>query len=179
MDGRKSSRKNGGSSRGNDGGTDSTTAESQPQPQSQSQSQSQPQSQSQSQSQTTRIATNATAAHRHNGTENSRETDLLSHAASALRRLHFKSAGGSRSCRTVPKVVVMGSSTASETTINTSTDSANTMLTMVMTTQLRLPTDVETFCDTCIKIHVLRYLTRLVKPACCQLAPNPILQFFV
>ena len=130
MDGRGSSRKNGGSSRGNDG-TDSTTAESQPQPQSQSQSQSQPQSQSQSQ--TSRIS-NATA-HRHNGTENSRETDLLSHAASALRRLHFKSAGGSRSCRTVPKVVVMGSSTASETTINTSTDSANTMLTMVTTLQ--------------------------------------------
>ena len=132
MDGRGSSRKNGGSSRGNDG-TDSTTAESQPQPQSQSQSQSQSQPQSQSQSQTSRIS-NATA-HRHNGTENARETDLLSHAASALRRLHFKSAGGSRSCRTVPKVVVMGSSTASETTINTSTDSANTMLTMVTTLQ--------------------------------------------
>lgn len=57
-----------------------------------------------------------------------RDGDLLS---SAIRRFNFKSAGGSRSCRTVPKVVVMGSSTASETTINTSTDSANTMLTMV------------------------------------------------
>ncbi|CAG5083067.1 Protein of unknown function [Cotesia congregata] len=34
----------------------------------------------------------------------SKDTDLLAHAASALRRLHFKSAGGSRSCRTVPKV---------------------------------------------------------------------------
>ncbi|XP_046738061.1 uncharacterized protein LOC124406627 [Diprion similis] len=56
--------------------------------------------------------------------------------ASALkRRFHFKSTGGSRSyTRTVPKVVVMGSSTASETTINTSTDSTNTMVTMVTTT---------------------------------------------
>lgn len=124
MDGRGSNRKNGGSSRGSDG-TDSATTESQ----QQSQSQPQSQSQSQSQSQTSRVS-NA-SAHRHNGAENSRETDLLSHAASALRRLHFKSAGGSRSCRSVPKVVVMGSSTASETTINTSTDSANTMLTMV------------------------------------------------
>ncbi|CAD6210170.1 GSCOCG00010875001-RA-CDS, partial [Cotesia congregata] len=60
----------------------------------------------------------------------SKDTDLLAHAASALRRLHFKSAGGSRSCRTVPKVVIMGSSTASETTINTSTDSANTQVTL-------------------------------------------------
>lgn len=109
VDGRGSNRRISGNSRNNDG-TDSTTAESQ------------------SQSQTSRVSN---ATHRYNGTENSRETDLLSHAASALRRLHFKSAGGSRSCRTVPKVVVMGSSTASETTINTSTDSANTMLTMV------------------------------------------------
>ena len=30
---------------------------------------------------------------------------------------------------------------------------------------LKAPIDVETFCDTCIKIHVLRYLTRLMKPA--------------
>lgn len=109
VDGRGSNCRSSGNSRNNDG-TDSTTAESQ------------------SQSQTSRVSN---ATHRYNGTENSRETDLLSHAASALRRLHFKSAGGSRSCRTVPKVVVMGSSTASETTINTSTDSANTMLTMV------------------------------------------------
>ena len=58
----------------------------------------------------------------------SRDGDLFSSAASALRRLHFKSVGGSR---TVPKLVVMGSSTASENTINTSTDSANTMVTMV------------------------------------------------
>lgn len=109
MDGRGSNRRSSGNLRNNDG-IDSTTAESQ------------------SQSQTSRVSN---VTHRYNGTENSRETDLLSHAASALRRLHFKSAGGSRSCRTVPKVVVMGSSTASETTINTSTDSANTMLTMV------------------------------------------------
>ncbi|XP_068990142.1 uncharacterized protein [Neodiprion pinetum] len=56
--------------------------------------------------------------------------------ASALKkRFHFKSTGGSRSCtRTVPKVVVMGSSTASETTINTSTDSTNTMVTLITTT---------------------------------------------
>ncbi|KAI4504431.1 hypothetical protein M0802_000902 [Mischocyttarus mexicanus] len=73
---------------------------------------------------------------RYGGSESStsKDGDLLSHAASALRRLHFKSAGGSRSCHTVPKVVVMGSSTASETTINTSTDSANTMVTLVTTT---------------------------------------------
>lgn len=114
MDGRGSNRRSSGNSRNNDG-TDSTTAESQ--------------------SQTSRVSN---ATHRYNGTENSRETDLLSHAASALRRLHFKSAGGSRSCRTVPKVVVMGSSTASETTINTSTDSANTMLTMVKLYKLKL-----------------------------------------
>lgn len=63
-----------------------------------------------------------------------KDSDFLAHAASALRRLHFKSAGGSRSCRTVPKVVVRGSSTASETTINTSTDSAATVVTMVTTT---------------------------------------------
>lgn len=67
-----------------------------------------------------------------------RDGDLLS---SAIRRFNFKSAGGSRSCRTVPKVVVMGSSTASETTINTSTDSANTMLTMVTTTDGEQPDD--------------------------------------
>lgn len=108
MDGRGSNRRSSGNLRNNDG-IDSTA-------------------ESQSQSQTSRVSN---VTHRYNGTENSRETDLLSHAASALRRLHFKSAGGSRSCRTVPKVVVMGSSTASETTINTSTDSANTMLTMV------------------------------------------------
>ncbi|XP_014603260.1 PREDICTED: flocculation protein FLO11-like isoform X4 [Polistes canadensis] len=80
---------------------------------------------------------------RHGGSEgsSSKDGDLLSHAASALRRLHFKSAGGSRSCRTVPKVVVMGSSTASETTINTSTDSANTMVTMVTTTDGEQPDD--------------------------------------
>nr|XP_050851431.1 uncharacterized protein LOC127064437 isoform X1 [Vespula vulgaris] len=80
---------------------------------------------------------------RHGASESSssKDGDLLSHAASALRRLHFKSAGGSRSCRTVPKVVVMGSSTASETTINTSTDSANTMVTMVTTTDGEQPDD--------------------------------------
>ncbi|KAK0073835.1 hypothetical protein PV325_009159, partial [Microctonus aethiopoides] len=72
---------------------------------------------------------------KNNATDNAiKESDLLAHAASALRRLHFKSAGGSRSCRTVPKVVVRGSSTASETTINTSTESANTMVTMITTT---------------------------------------------
>ncbi|XP_048506407.1 uncharacterized protein LOC105694056 [Athalia rosae] len=62
--------------------------------------------------------------------------NALDGAASAFqRRLYFRTAGGSRSCtRTVPKVVVMGSSTASETTINTSTDSANTMVTLITTT---------------------------------------------
>ncbi|XP_043286833.1 serine-rich adhesin for platelets-like isoform X2 [Venturia canescens] len=77
------------------------------------------------------------------GTSSStRDGDLLAHAASALRRLHFKSAGGSRSCRsTVPKVVVRDSSNASETTINTSTDSANTMITMVTTTDSEQPDD--------------------------------------
>lgn len=110
MEGRESSRRSEGKSRGN--GSDSARSKSQPQPQSQS----------------SRVSN---TAHRHNGPDNPRENDLLSHAASALRRLHFKSAGGSRSCRSVPKVVVMGSSTASEATINTSTDSANTMLTMV------------------------------------------------
>ncbi|KAH0953635.1 hypothetical protein HN011_001603, partial [Eciton burchellii] len=72
------------------------------------------------------------------GADSGRDGDLLS---SAIRRFNFKSAGGSRSCRTVPKVVVMGSSTASETTINTSTDSANTMLTMVTTTDGEQPDD--------------------------------------
>lgn len=76
-------------------------------------------------------ATSQSSSRGHHGNDNSRDGDLLAHAASALRRLNFKSAGGSRSCKAVPKVVVMGSSTNSETTINTSTDSANTTVTMV------------------------------------------------
>lgn len=78
------------------------------------------------------LATSQSSRGQH-GTENSRDGDLLSQAASALRRFHFKTAG-TRSCRAVPQVVVMGSSTASETTINTSTDSANTMMTLVTNT---------------------------------------------
>ncbi|XP_077283291.1 uncharacterized protein LOC143909257 [Arctopsyche grandis] len=59
-------------------------------------------------------------------------------AGAALRRLHFRagrernSLPGPRS--PVPKVIVMGSSTASERTINTSTESANTILTNVTAT---------------------------------------------
>ncbi|XP_060516200.1 uncharacterized protein LOC132695749 isoform X2 [Cylas formicarius] len=67
--------------------------------------------------------------------------DLISTATSALRRLHFKT--GRNATKTsskaqqnqpVPKVIVMGSSTASETTINTSTDSSNTIVTTVTAT---------------------------------------------
>uniref|UniRef100_A0A182STL6 Uncharacterized protein n=1 Tax=Anopheles maculatus TaxID=74869 RepID=A0A182STL6_9DIPT len=78
---------------------------------------------------------------------------------SALRRLYFKTARASKAAKmaataattatavaaaaanssTVPKVVVMGSSTTSEATINTSTDSASTHVTNVTTT-----TDTET-----------------------------------
>ncbi|XP_068082499.1 serine-rich adhesin for platelets-like [Anabrus simplex] len=75
-------------------------------------------------------------------TQSSGDSDLISTASSALRRLHFKSAGGSRANKTkhqqpVPKVVIMGSSTTSNSsnnTINTSTDSANTVATMVTVT---------------------------------------------
>ncbi|XP_023310600.1 uncharacterized protein LOC108908860 [Anoplophora glabripennis] len=69
--------------------------------------------------------------------------DLITTATSALRRLHFKT--GRNATKTssskqqpqnqpVPKVLVMGSSTASETTINTSTDSSNTIVTTVTAT---------------------------------------------
>ncbi|XP_048517878.1 uncharacterized protein LOC109534899 isoform X2 [Dendroctonus ponderosae] len=67
--------------------------------------------------------------------------DLIATAASALRRLHFKT--GRNATKTsskpqpsqpVPKVIVMGSSTASEATINTSTDSSNTIVTTVTAT---------------------------------------------
>ncbi|XP_066249777.1 uncharacterized protein [Euwallacea similis] len=67
--------------------------------------------------------------------------DLIATAASALRRLHFKTGRnatktGSKPSQNqpVPKVIVMGSSTASETTINTSTDSSNTIVTTVTAT---------------------------------------------
>lgn len=74
--------------------------------------------------------------------------DLISTATSALRRLHFKSgrmSSGKASAsptpvsgggaQIVPKVVVMGSSTASiETNINTSTDSSNTIITTMTVT---------------------------------------------
>lgn len=72
-------------------------------------------------------------------------SDLISTATTALRRLHFKSAGAYRtkgktattSCG-VPKVVIMGSSSVSiesaGNTNNTSTDSSNTVITMVTVT---------------------------------------------
>ncbi|RZC41836.1 uncharacterized protein BDFB_011396 [Asbolus verrucosus] len=65
--------------------------------------------------------------------------DLISTATSALRRLHFKTGrnatkNSSKQAQSVPKVIVMGSSTASETTINTSTDSSNTIVTTVTAT---------------------------------------------
>ncbi|XP_045463427.1 uncharacterized protein LOC123673051 isoform X2 [Harmonia axyridis] len=66
--------------------------------------------------------------------------DLITTATSALRRLHFKTArnsnrGSSKQDQTsVPKVIVMGSSSASETTINTSTDSSNTLVTTITMT---------------------------------------------
>ncbi|XP_044744996.1 uncharacterized protein LOC123306880 isoform X2 [Coccinella septempunctata] len=66
--------------------------------------------------------------------------DLITTATSALRRLHFKTGrnttrGSTKQDPTaVPKVVVMGSSTASETTINTSTDSSNTIVTTMTAT---------------------------------------------
>ncbi|KZC12937.1 GTP-binding protein RAD, partial [Dufourea novaeangliae] len=133
LDGRGTNSRSGSSSRSN--GTDLAAAAAAAAAATATASSATTESQSQQTSRT------GGSTYRHNGTENSRENDLLSHAASALRRLHFKSAGGSRSCRTVPKVVVMGSSTASETTINTSTDSANTMLTMVTTTDGEQPDD--------------------------------------
>ncbi|XP_050096313.1 uncharacterized protein LOC126578097 isoform X1 [Anopheles aquasalis] len=73
---------------------------------------------------------------------------------SALRRLYFKTARASKaaavaskvavaasSVTTVPKVIVMGSSTASEATINTSTDSTATHITNVTTTTDTEPND--------------------------------------
>ncbi|XP_035792927.1 mucin-5AC-like isoform X2 [Anopheles albimanus] len=73
---------------------------------------------------------------------------------SALRRLYFKTARASKAAAvaskvavaasnvtTVPKVIVMGSSTASEATINTSTDSTATHITNVTTTTDTEPND--------------------------------------
>ncbi|KAF5282517.1 hypothetical protein FQA39_LY04924 [Lamprigera yunnana] len=65
--------------------------------------------------------------------------DLFTTATSALRRLHFKSGRASTKNATksqgpVPKVIVMGSSTTSETTLNTSTDSSNTIVTTMTVT---------------------------------------------
>ncbi|XP_015837636.1 uncharacterized protein LOC664242 isoform X2 [Tribolium castaneum] len=59
--------------------------------------------------------------------------DLISTATSALRRLHFKT-GRNATKNSTKQVIVMGSSTASETTINTSTDSSNTIVTTVTAT---------------------------------------------
>lgn len=74
----------------------------------------------------------------------SSSSDLLATASSALRRLHFKSSNAYRSTRNriphdqiIPKVTVVGSrsiSTDSSATMNTSTDSANTAMTMVTLT---------------------------------------------
>ena len=79
--------------------------------------------------------------------------DLLATASSALRRLHFKSTGGSRGNKKhqppqqpVPKVVIMGSSTtstSSNNTINTSTDSANTVATLITVTDGDTDTDTD------------------------------------
>ncbi|KAK9873727.1 hypothetical protein WA026_002084 [Henosepilachna vigintioctopunctata] len=66
--------------------------------------------------------------------------DLITTATSALRRLNFKTGRNTTRGSTkqdtaaVPKVVVMGSSTASENTINTSTDSSNTIVTTMTAT---------------------------------------------
>ncbi|XP_031332558.1 uncharacterized protein LOC116162927 [Photinus pyralis] len=65
--------------------------------------------------------------------------DLFTTATSALRRLHFKSGRSTTKNATktqgpVPKVIVMGSSTTSETTLNTSTDSSNTIVTTMTVT---------------------------------------------
>ncbi|KAK4884754.1 hypothetical protein RN001_001025 [Aquatica leii] len=65
--------------------------------------------------------------------------DLFTTATSALRRLHFKSGrtstkNATKSQGPVPKVIVMGSSTTSETTLNTSTDSSNTIVTTMTVT---------------------------------------------
>ncbi|XP_023703119.2 mucin-5AC isoform X2 [Cryptotermes secundus] len=79
--------------------------------------------------------------------------DLFSSATLAIKRFHFKSAGGSRankkhqpSQQPVPKVVIMGSSTtstSSNNTINTSTDSANTVATMITVTDGDTDTETE------------------------------------
>ncbi|XP_017769598.1 PREDICTED: uncharacterized protein LOC108557553 isoform X2 [Nicrophorus vespilloides] len=66
--------------------------------------------------------------------------DLITTATSALRRLNFKTGrcttktNNKTQGQNVPKVIVMGSSTASETTINTSTDSSNTIVTTMTAT---------------------------------------------
>uniref|UniRef100_A0A6P7FH67 Uncharacterized protein LOC114330282 n=1 Tax=Diabrotica virgifera virgifera TaxID=50390 RepID=A0A6P7FH67_DIAVI len=67
--------------------------------------------------------------------------DLITTATSALRRFHFKTgrnatktSSSKQQGQPVPKVIVMGSSTASETTINTSTESSNTIVTTVTAT---------------------------------------------
>ncbi|XP_023012297.2 uncharacterized protein [Leptinotarsa decemlineata] len=87
--------------------------------------------------------------------------DLITTATSALRRLHFKTGRNATKNSTtkqqnqpVPKVIVMGSSTASETTINTSTDSSNTIVTTVTATDgdctedsLEYPEPLDLFCS--------------------------------
>ncbi|XP_049816936.1 uncharacterized protein LOC109599248 isoform X2 [Aethina tumida] len=77
--------------------------------------------------------------------------DLISTATSALRRLHFKTGRNAaknanaqnqkQQTQSVPKVIVMGSSTASETTINTSTDSSNTIVTTMTATDGEITED--------------------------------------
>uniref|UniRef100_A0A8D9ETG0 GTP-binding protein RAD n=1 Tax=Cacopsylla melanoneura TaxID=428564 RepID=A0A8D9ETG0_9HEMI len=78
-------------------------------------------------------------------TSHGSSTDLITTASSALKRLHFKSAGAYRNRnkgQNVPRVVVMGSnsnsiSTESGTTANnTSTDSSNTITTMITVTDV-------------------------------------------
>ncbi|KAE8750195.1 hypothetical protein FOCC_FOCC003001, partial [Frankliniella occidentalis] len=94
--------------------------------------------------------------------------DLLSSASSALRRLHFKSSASRRykgkhanlqqQPPPIPTVVIMGSSTTSETTINTSTDSATTQVTAVTAT------DGETTEDSLDRVRDSRDEDVFVKP---------------
>lgn len=76
-------------------------------------------------------------------TSHGSSTDLISTASSALKRLHFKSAGAYRNRnkgQNVPRVVIMGSNSNSlstesgATANNTSTDSSNTITTMITVT---------------------------------------------
>ncbi|XP_023246816.1 uncharacterized protein LOC106639394 [Copidosoma floridanum] len=80
----------------------------------------------------TATASSSSREHR-NSHAGLRDNDFLANAASALqRRFHFTKSSGNRN--NVPKLIIRDSSTASETTINTSTDSQTTLITLVNTT---------------------------------------------